>query len=88
MIVGSLALACPQAVALLGGPSLCFDFIQGAAYAVSGLYGLLSHKAFARHRGTQSEDVGKEEAEFLLELAAISIAYPKRRPKRSDVRGA
>ena len=45
--------------------------------ALSQVYGLLSNKAFVRHGGTQPENIGKEEAEFFLELAAISIIYLK-----------
>ena len=51
---------------------------------LSQVYGLLSNKPFVRHGGTQPEDIGKEEAEFFLELAAISIIYLKSKLKSRD----
>lgn len=52
---------------------------------LSQVYGLLSNKPFVRHGGTEPEDIGKEEAEFFLELAAISIIYIKSKLKaRND----
>jgi hypothetical protein len=40
-------------------------------------YGLLSNKDFIRHGGVQEQIINKEEAEFFLEFAAISIIYIK-----------
>ena len=44
---------------------------------LSQVYGLASDKPFVRHGATQTEDIGKEEAEFFLEFAALAIIYLK-----------
>ncbi len=44
---------------------------------ISRVYGLVSNKDFVRHGGTTARDLGKPEAEFFLELAAIVIVYLK-----------
>jgi hypothetical protein len=44
---------------------------------LSQAYGLVSNKPFVRHGGTQAEHIGKEEAEFFIELAATAIIYLK-----------
>jgi len=48
---------------------------------ISGVYGRVSNKDFVRHGGTKDSDLGKAEAEFFLELAAISINYIKTKLK-------
>lgn len=47
------------------------------ARLISGAYGMVSNKDFVRHGGTKRQDLGTEEAEFFLELAAIAIIYLK-----------
>jgi len=42
---------------------------------ISATYGRISNKDFVRHGGTKDSNLGKAEAEFFLELAAISIIY-------------
>ncbi len=44
---------------------------------ISQAYGLSSNKDFVRHGGVENQNIGKIEAEFFLELAAISIIYIK-----------
>jgi len=51
---------------------------------LSQVYGLLSNKPFVRHGAIEPERIGEEEAEFFLELAAISIIYLKRKLSPSD----
>jgi hypothetical protein len=48
---------------------------------ISKAYGLTSNKDFVRHGGTENQDIGKFEAEFFLEFAAISINYIKEKIK-------
>jgi len=53
------------------------DIDQDIQRILSQVYGLVSNKAFVRHGATQAEDIGKEEAEFFIEFAAIAIIYLK-----------
>lgn len=53
------------------------DVDQDIQRILSQVYGLVSNKAFVRHGATQAEDIGREEAEFFIELSAIAIVYLK-----------
>lgn len=50
---------------------------QDIGRIVSQAYGLLSNRDFVRHGGTTDSTLRPEDAEFFLELAAISIYYLK-----------
>ena len=50
---------------------------------ISQAYGLTSNKDFVRHGGVEDQMIGKIEAEFFLEFAAVSIIYI-----REKLRGA
>jgi len=49
---------------------------------ISQAYGLTSNKHFVRHGGTEDSKLGKEDAEFFLEFAAVSIVYLKAKIKK------
>lgn len=41
------------------------------------MYGYVSNKDFVRHGGTEHQNITKEDAEFFLDFAGISIKYLK-----------
>jgi hypothetical protein len=46
---------------------------------ISQMYGFVSNKDFVRHGGTEQQNITKEDAEFFLDFAGISIKYFKDR---------
>ncbi|GAF05271.1 hypothetical protein [Saccharicrinis fermentans] len=44
---------------------------------ISQMYGFVSNKDFVRHGGTEQQNISKEDAEFFLDFAGISIKYFK-----------
>lgn len=48
---------------------------------ISQMYGLVSNKDFVRHGGTEAQNITKEDAEFFLDFAGISIKYLKEKIK-------
>jgi len=48
---------------------------------ISQAYGLTSNKDFVRHGGVEDQMIGKTEAEFFLEFAAVSIIYIREKLK-------
>lgn len=44
---------------------------------ISQMYGYVSNKDFVRHGGTEHQNITKEDAEFFLDFAGISIKYLK-----------
>lgn len=51
---------------------------------ISKAYGLTSNKDFVRHGGVENQKISKEEAEFFLEFAAISIIYIRAKCKNNS----
>ncbi len=46
------------------------------------MYGLVSNKDFVRHGGTTEQNITKADAEYFLNLSAISIQYLNQRLKK------
>lgn len=55
------------------------DIDEDIRRIISQVYGLVSNKDFVRHGGTQAQVINEEDAEFFLELSAISIVYLKKK---------
>lgn len=49
---------------------------------ISQMYGLVSNKDFVRHGGTTEQNITKADAEYFLNLSAISIQYLNQRLKK------
>lgn len=54
---------------------------------ISKMYGLVSNKDFVRHGGMIEQKINKDDAEFFLNFAAISIRYIKKKRKNATQQG-